>query len=197
MSDLLHRIRTQLPTTVVASSLGLMLIVPFALPFNTLPVLTFYQEWSAFALGCALLLAVVWQQRAEGVAVPRTVFLPAGICLLLMVQALLMPLNYWQIGVTGAVYLIWSALMLCAGAMVVQSLGRQAFCMVAAAAILAGGLFSALAGLLQLAPVQLGGLIRPMTMPKTTAPRARHRPIESPSTRAVRKSARTLIAGPE
>ena len=135
MSDLLHRMRAQPPTTVAALALGLMLIVPFALPFNTLPVLTFYQEWTAFALGCALLMVVVWQQRLIGIAVPRTVFLPAGMCLLLMVQALVMPLNYWQVGVMGVIYLLWSVLMLCAGAMLAQSLGKQSFCLVAAAAM--------------------------------------------------------------
>ncbi|UCH48399.1 MAG: O-antigen ligase C-terminal domain-containing protein [Betaproteobacteria bacterium] len=155
--------------TTVAVCLGLMLVVPFVLPFNTLPVITFYQEWAAFALGCALLLAVVWQLRTDSIAVPRTVFLPAGICLLLLVQALMGSLGYWQVGATGAIYLVWSLAMLCAGAMLRQSLGRDSFCALAAAALLVGALLSAVAGLLQLAQLQLGGLIMPMTMPRVHA----------------------------
>jgi O-antigen ligase len=161
--------RTQWPLAVAAVCLGLMLVVPFVLPFNTLPVLTFYQEWLAFALGCMLLVAVVWQQRGDGIAVARSVFLPAGICLLLLVQALMGWLAYWQVGATGAIYLLWSLAMLCAGAMLRHSLGRDSFCTLAAVALVAGALLSAVAGLLQLAQVHLGGLIMPMTLPRVHA----------------------------
>ncbi len=151
---------------VVAACLGLMLAVPFLLPFNSLPVITFYQEWAAFMLGCTLLLAVVWQQRSDGIAVPRTVFLPAGIGLLLLIQALMGRFGYWQVGATGAIYLVWSLAMLCTGAMLRQSLGRDSFCMLAATALLVGALLSAAAGLLQLAQQHLGGVIMPMTLPR-------------------------------
>ena len=166
MSDLFQRTRVWRPLAPAAVCLVLMLSVPFVLPFNTLPVITFYQEWAAFVLGCALILAVVWQQLDKGIPVPRTVFLPAGFCLLLLVQVLMGRLGYWQVGATAAIYLFWSLAMLCAGAMLWQSLGRDSFCTLAAVAIVAGAILSAVAGLLQLANVQLGGLIMPMTLPR-------------------------------
>ncbi len=169
MSDLSRRVRAQPLLLVAVICTALMLVVPFVLSLSSLPVTTFYQEWAAFALGCALFVAIAWQQRHHGIAVPRTVVLPLGICLLLLVQALMGRLGYWQVGATAAIYLLWSVTMLCAGAMLQQALGRDSFCVLAAAAICSGALISAVIGLLQLAQWPMGGVVMPMIGPRVHA----------------------------
>lgn len=152
-----------------ATGIALFLVVPFLVPFSTLPVLSFYQEWLAFALGCAVFIASAWLQRSNGIEVPRTFFLPVGICILLLIQALLGRLGYWQQSATGVIYLGWSVVLLVTGAMLRRQLGWDSFCALAAGAICVGALLSALIGLLQLAQWELGGLVAPMTEPRMRA----------------------------
>jgi O-antigen ligase len=169
VSELLRRDRVPFPLLVAAASLALSLAVPFVLPFNSLPVTTFYQEWVAMGLGCVTCIAAVWSKRGETLVVPRSIVLPAGLCLLLLIQALSGKLDCWQVGLLGALYLLWSIAMLCSGAALARSLGVDRFCLLAAWALCAGALFSAAIGLAQLAHWRAGGLIMPMMGPRVHA----------------------------
>lgn len=134
VSALLRGERAPLPLLVAAASLALSLAMPFVLPFNSLPVTTFYQEWVAMGLGCVTFIAIAWSTRGETLAVPRSIVLPAGLCLLLLIQALSEKLACWQVGVLGAVYLVWPIAMLCSGAALARGLGADRFCLLPASA---------------------------------------------------------------
>jgi O-antigen ligase len=161
--------RAQLPLFMSVTCLALLLVLPFVLPFNTLPVTTFYQEWVAFALGSIVFVAGLWWQRGEAIVIPRTVILPAGLCVLLLAQALMGRLGYWQVGTLGVIYLVWSIVMLCAGATLYRHLGADLFCVTCAWAFCIGALISAATGLVQLAGWQPGGLVMSMIGPRVHA----------------------------
>lgn len=169
MSELLRPDRASLPLLLAAAGLAALLVVPYLLPFSSLPVTTFYQEWVAMALGCATFVASLWPARGESLNVPRSVILPTGLCLLLLVQALLGRFEYWQVAMLGVFYLLWSIAMLCSGAALERRLGADRFYPLAAWALCAGSLTSAMIGLLQLAHWQAGGLVMPMVGPRVHA----------------------------
>ncbi len=147
---------------LAAGALALFLVVPFVLPFNTLPLPTFYQEWAAFLLGCAVFIVAAWSQRTRSWGIPRTVFLPLGICVLLLIQGGMGHWSYWQQGVMAAIYLLWSGAMMVAGHLLRARLGWERFCVAAAWAISIGALVSALFGLFQFLGFRLDGLVMPM-----------------------------------
>jgi len=146
---------------VAAAAIALLLRAPFVMPVNGLPVPTFYQEWAAIALGCTAFLAILIGQRKTGVDVPRMVLLPLGILVLLLIQMPQGRLFYWQQGAVGAMYLLWSVAMLFVGRALRQQLGWDGFCRLAAWAVFAGVLLSALIVVLQVAGWQIGGLVIP------------------------------------
>ena len=169
VSEPSRRERASLPLLVAAAGLASLLIVPFVLPLHSLPVTTFYQEWMAIALGCITFVASIWPQQRESLAIPRSVVLPAGLCLLLLIQALFGRLEYWQVGVLGVLYLLWSIAMLCSGATLHRRIGADRFCALAAWALCAGAVVGAVIGLLQLMHWRAGGLIMPMIGPRVHA----------------------------
>jgi O-antigen ligase len=154
---------------VAAAAVALLLSVPFVLPVNGFPVPTFYQEWVVMALGCTAFLAILVGQGKTGVDVPRMVLLPLGILVLLLIQMAQGRLMYWQQGAVGAMYLLWSVAMLFVGRALRQQLGWEGFCRLAAWAVCAGALLSAVFGVLQLTGLQFGGLVVPMIGPRVHA----------------------------
>ena len=154
---------------MAAGALASFLVVPFVLPFNTSPLPTFYQEWAAFLLGCAVFIVAAWLQRARPWGIPRTVFLPLGICALLFIQGGMGHWGYWQQGVTAAIYLLWCGVMMVAGHLLRAWLGWERFCAAAAWAVSIGALVSALVGLSQFLGLQLEGLMMPMATTRVHA----------------------------
>ena len=51
---------------LATGALALFLAVPFILPFGTMPLLTFYREWTALLLGCAVFIVAAWLQSWLG-----------------------------------------------------------------------------------------------------------------------------------
>ena len=102
MHDPSRHTTSRVGAALAAGALALFLVVPFILPFNTLPLPTFYQEWTALLLGCAVFIVAAWLRRTGPWGMPRTVFLPLGICLLLLIQGVTGQWNYWQQGMTAA-----------------------------------------------------------------------------------------------
>ena len=143
--------------------------MPFVLPLHALPVTTFYQDWMAIALGCITFIAGIWPKQGESLAIPRSVVLPAGLCLSLLIQALFGRLEYWQVGVLGVFYLLWSIAMLYSGATLHRRLGVDRLCTLAARASCAGSVLAAVIGSLQLTQWPAGGLIMPMIGPRERA----------------------------
>jgi O-antigen ligase len=163
VSGLMRRLSTDPLHSVAAMCVALLLSAPFLLPVNGLPVHTFYQEWTAIALGCAAFLAILLAQGKTGVEVPRMVLLPLGILLLLLVQMAQGRLIYWQQGAVAAMYLLWSVAMMYVGSALRRRIGWDGLCRLSAWAVCLGALLSAVIGVFQLAGWQLGGLVVPMT----------------------------------
>jgi O-antigen ligase len=169
VSVLIRRLLIFPMQSVAAVCVALLLAVPFVVPVNGLPVSTFYQEWTAVALGSTAFLTLLFAQRKTGVEVPRMVLLPLGILILLLVQMTQDRLVYWQQGAIGAMYLLWSMAMMCVGRALRQSLGWEGFCRLAAWAVCIGALLSAVFGVIQLMGGQMGGLVVPMIGPRVHA----------------------------
>ena len=169
VSDLMRRLLGYPLHSVAAVCTALLLVAPFVIPVDGLPVPTFYQEWTAVALGSAAFMAILLAQGKTGIEVPRTVLLPIGILLLLLVQMTQGRLIYWQQGAIGAMYLLWSLTMMCVGRALRQRFGWDGFCRLSAWAVCFGALLSAVIGVIQLIGWQLGGLVVPMIGPRAHA----------------------------
>jgi O-antigen ligase len=162
VSELMRRLLTSPMAAVAAVCTALSLVAPFVVPADGLPVPTFYQEWTAVALGSAAFLAILLASGKTGVEVPRSVLLPLGILLLLLFQMAQGRLIYWQQGAIGAMYLLWSVAMMCVGRALRQQFGWDGFCKLSAWAVCVGALLSAVIGVLQLVELNMGGLIVPI-----------------------------------
>lgn len=161
-----------LPSTIVnarerllVACMVLFLTLPFVLPFNTLPVPSFYREWVAFVLGCALLLPVLAVTKDEFLRLPRAVVLPLGMGGLILIHALLGRVAYWQQSVIAVLYLVWSAALICAGSALWRHLGGERFSAVVAWGLLLAAVLSAIAGIVQIGGFATGGVVMPMTAP--------------------------------
>ncbi|HYS76159.1 MAG TPA: hypothetical protein VEM38_08710, partial [Burkholderiales bacterium] len=83
---------------------GLLVSAPFLNPYHTYPLLTFYTEWLAFAIGLAALAAIAVAPSRNAVPIP-------GLCVglflltaLLVLQAALGQVAYPLRSATGALY---------------------------------------------------------------------------------------------
>jgi O-antigen ligase len=144
-----------------ASAVAMQFIVPFMLHPSGFPLQSFYQEWTAFALGAISFLAVLVAQRDRELELPRSVFLPIGISMIVLAQLIMGRLGYWQQGAIGLIYLLWSAALLCVGQVLRRRLGWERFESLVAWSLTAGALASAVIAGLQLADWRLGGLVMP------------------------------------
>ena len=146
---------------VAAAAVALQFAVPFMLHPGAPPLQSFYQEWTAFALGAVAFIALLVAQNGRGFDVPRTVILPVGVCILVLAQLFAGQLGYWQQAAFGLTYLMWSAALLCVGKMLQQRLGTERFVSLVAWALFIGATLTATIAVLQVADWRLGGLIMP------------------------------------
>ena len=128
---------------------GLMWVLPFLYYHHAYPLTTFYQEWSAVALGlCAMPLLVTkryWLQPK----IPLIVLLPIGLLLLGMLQFVLGKVSYFDQILLLALYLLWAALLMMLGQRLREELGLPALATALASFLLVGAELNALAGILQ------------------------------------------------
>ncbi|HUU73270.1 MAG TPA: hypothetical protein VMW70_11630, partial [Burkholderiales bacterium] len=146
---------------LAAGAVALQFAIPFVLHPGGFPLQSFYQEWTAFALGSVAFLALLAAQRDRELAVPRSIFLPIGICVIVLAQLIMGRLGYWQQGAIGVIYLLWSAALLFVGHALRHRLGWERFASLVAWSLFAGAVASAFIAVLQLADWRLGGLIMP------------------------------------
>ncbi|MDE2311180.1 MAG: hypothetical protein KGL01_10205, partial [Betaproteobacteria bacterium] len=65
---------------------GLMWVLPFLYFYHAYPITTFYQEWGAVVLGLCAMPLLVTQRYWRQPEIPRSVLLPMGLTLLVLVQ---------------------------------------------------------------------------------------------------------------
>src|SRR5262245_16220508 len=128
---------------------GAMCLLPFLIPYHQLPVLSFYPEWLAVALGvCAALVALAWRGAAI-VSIPAPGLWLGAFALFLLLRAADGWQVYPQISLLAALYVVFAALMIWLGAQLANALGAERVALALAAFILAGALANALAGVIQ------------------------------------------------
>jgi len=129
--------------------IGLMWTVPFLQPYHRFPLTSFYSEWLAFALGLAAALLLLSRESWREAALPAVALAPVGLAALVGLQAALGRVPYPEQALTAVLYLLWASLLIVLGHRL-----RRAFTLAGVAAVLAwfllaGGLASAVIGLLQ------------------------------------------------
>lgn len=95
---------------------GLLLSVPFLNPFHDYPLLTFYTEWLAFAIGLLALAAMAMAPSKNPIPVPGMCFGLFLLALLLVAQAAAGWVAYPLRSAVGALHLVWAALIVILGA---------------------------------------------------------------------------------
>ncbi len=128
---------------------GLAWTLPFLQPNHYYPILSFYSEWLAFALGLAAAMVLLSREPWQKAALPAVVIAPIGLAAVLGLQAALGRVPYPEQALTAVLYLLWAALLVLLG----HALRRLCTLTVVATwlawFLVAGGVLSALVGLLQ------------------------------------------------
>jgi Virulence factor membrane-bound polymerase, C-terminal/O-Antigen ligase len=128
---------------------GAMCLLPFLVPYHQVPILSFYPEWLAAALGvCAAASVLAWR-GARIVAVPAPALWLLAFALFLAARAADPGQAYPQTSFLAALYVLFAALMIWLGAQLASALGLERVAVVLAAFLLAGALANALAGAIQ------------------------------------------------
>jgi len=129
--------------------IGLMWVLPFLYYHHAYPLTTFYQEWGAAMLGlCAMPLLATrryWRQ-AE---IPRITLLPIALILLVLLQALLGKLAYFEQAVLFTFYMLWAALLALLGHRLRIEIGLPKLATALAIFLILGAQLSAFTGILQ------------------------------------------------
>jgi hypothetical protein len=135
-----------------AHQIGLMLagglcLLPFLIPYHQPPVLSFFPEWLAAALGTAAALAAVVGRSTTALPTPARWL--AVFALFLAVRAAFGEQAYPQTSLLAALYVLFAVLMIWLGAQLAGSFGIERVAFVLAAFLLAGALANSLAGIIQ------------------------------------------------
>ena len=129
--------------------IGLMWVLPFLYYHHAYPLTTFYQEWGAATLGlCAMPLLATrryWRQAET----PRITLLPIALMLLVLLQAALGKLAYFEQAVLFTFYMLWAALLVLLGNRLRLEIGLPKLVTVLAIFLILGAELSAFAGILQ------------------------------------------------
>lgn len=125
-----------------------MCTLPFLVPYHQLPILSFYPEWLAAAMGIsAALCTLAWRGGAVEPLPAPSLWLVA-LALYFLARAFAGQ-AYPQIGVLAACYVVFAALMVWLGVQLASGLGAERVCTALSVALLAGALANALAGAIQ------------------------------------------------
>ena len=128
---------------------GLLVSAPFLNPFHSYPLLTFYTEWLAFAIGLAALAVIAMAPSGAAVPVPAICVGLFLLTALLVLQAALGQVAYPLRSATGALYAIWAGLLAMLGAWLRSELGEAAVSRALQAWVAAAGLLAAASGFVQ------------------------------------------------
>jgi O-antigen ligase len=129
---------------------GGMCLLPFVLPFHRQPVLTFYLEWLAVALGVAAALAVLIHRGfRRDAALPAPALWLAAFAVFLVLRWAFGEQTYPVSVLLASLYVLYAVLVVQLGAQLVATFGMQRVAVVLAAFVLAGALANSVAGVIQ------------------------------------------------
>jgi O-antigen ligase len=140
---------------------GSLCLLPFLLPYHQQPVLSFYPEWLAAALGAAAMLAALTGRQFPAASWPAAARWLVAFAAVLAAQAASGRQAYPQFPLLAALYVLYAVLLIWLGAQLAARLGMERVATVLAAFIVAGALANAVAGIVQFygRPALLEGLI--------------------------------------
>jgi len=129
---------------------GSLCLLPFLLPYHQQPVLSFYPEWLAVALGIAasLTLLLTGAFRTDA-ALPAPALWFTAFAVFLALHAWLGEQTYPQSALLATLYVLYSVLMVQLGSQLVATVGIERVAIVLATCVLAGALANAVAGIVQ------------------------------------------------
>lgn len=138
-----------LPERLCLLAVALLCVLPFLQPYHLNPLTAFYSEWLAFVLGCGVALVLLLRRAWHGACLPWITLAPLLLALLLFVHGLLDRSPYFGQALSAALYLLWAALLVVAGAALARLASRALLFDTLAAGLALGALASALVGLIQ------------------------------------------------
>lgn len=129
---------------------GGMFLLPFVVPYHQQPVLSFFPEWLAAALGTAAALAMLaGRDFGADAALPAPALWLGAFALFLALRAAGGDQAYPQLSVLAALYVLYAVLMVQLGAQLAAAHGVERVAAVLAAFLVAGALVNAGAGVIQ------------------------------------------------
>ncbi len=122
---------------------------PFLFPFHTAPIGSFWSEWWACALGLAAAVFALIARRGRALPLSPLLFIPSILIAALLLQFALGRLDFPQVGMLYAVYLLWAGLLLLLGRYLADAIGLDRLADVLALAVALGALIGAAVALVQ------------------------------------------------
>jgi len=129
---------------------GCVCLLPFVLPYHQQPILSFYPEWLAVALGVAAAFAMLVRRGFKtDAAVPAPALWLSAFALFLASRWVFGGQAYPASALLAFLYVLFAVLMMQLGAQLVATLGIERVAIALAAFVLAGALTNAVAGVIQ------------------------------------------------
>src|SRR5713101_4965529 len=128
---------------------GSLCLLAFLLPYHQPPILSFFPEWLAVALGVAAALTLLVGRGVTAVFLPAPARWLIAFAVLLAAQAASGGHAYSQLPLLAALYVLYAVLMIWLGAQLTAALGIERVALVLTAFFLAGALANSLAGVIQ------------------------------------------------
>ncbi len=128
---------------------GSLCLLPFLLPYHQQPVLSFFPEWLAVALGIAAALTLLVGRSVPAASLPVPARWLIAFAAFLAAQAAIGGHAYSQLPLLAALYVLYAVLMIWLGAQLTAAFGIERVATVLAAFLLIGALANSLAGVIQ------------------------------------------------
>ncbi|HAO23579.1 MAG TPA: polymerase, partial [Methylophaga sp.] len=134
---------------ITCGLLALLCILPFLIPHHRIPLTTFYNQWSAIALGVLAMIFLLRKQSWEELQIPWFALMPLGLLVIVAIQYKVGLFNYWQQSFLVCLYLLWASLLITLGAQLKHLLTLEKLIPTLAWGLVVGGLISAVIVTLQ------------------------------------------------
>src|SRR5947208_12146353 len=128
---------------------GSLCLLPFLLSYHQPPILSFFPEWLAAALGIAAAATLPLGRSVPAVPSPVPARWLIAFAAFLAAQAAIGDRAYSQLPLLAALYVLYAVLMIWLGAQLTAAFGVERVATVLAAFLLAGALANSLAGVIQ------------------------------------------------
>jgi O-antigen ligase len=156
-------------TSALSTRVGLVLVgvmwsLPFVQPRHFSPLPLFYSEWLAVILGLAAMFVLMLPRHARELEIPWITLTPLALIVVLLLHLSLVKAAYAQQVFIAVLYLLWAAGLIVLGALLRREVGLPRMTVTLAWFLLAGGLLSALAAVLQ--HYEIRGFLEPVIATK-------------------------------